>query len=89
LVGGRQWEYLPSIITYFKFNTTYFAQICHFEITKQKKISGEGAPPSHTHSSWLFVPLNLELALTPVAAWESQNLKVKFGAVAEHLCEVL
>jgi len=48
-----------NIITYFKFSTSEFTKICHFEIAKQKK-SPQTPPPLAPR------PPNLELALTPL-----------------------
>ena len=55
---GRQWEYALNIITYFKFSTSEFTKICHFEIAKQKN-SGVGALPSRSHPLRRFVPPTL------------------------------
>jgi len=48
LVLGTSMRISPTIFfTYFKFSTSEFAKICHFEITKQKNFWG-GAPPAYT-----------------------------------------
>jgi len=73
LLGGRQWEYPPIIITYFKFITSQFTKTCHVEITEDFLL-GRGTPPfpdrcpgGERNTLRRFAPIpSLEVALTPL-----------------------